>query len=298
MANLLSRFTASLNIFVYNILININGGILMQSKNIHQIFLFTILTYLLSWSIWCIGYSFYTTNNFLCAFIVFIGSCMPSFIGIILTLYFYKIEGLKNLFRRLIILKNNGIYCILGIIAITIYIFSLFLLSKVMGFNGNSNMNFVNILSNFIIILLIGGPLEEEFGWRGFLLDKIHSKFNICISSAIIGIIWSLWHFPLFFMPGSSQYNCPLSVYVLDAIFKSIIITIVFDKTNKCIAFSMILHAASNTAVTSIISSSSSTSDYFLFLKANEFMFIKIFTSIIILFIIIEIIFTSLRHKT
>ncbi|MBN2590705.1 MAG: CPBP family intramembrane metalloprotease [Sedimentisphaerales bacterium] len=59
--------------------------------------------------------------------------------------------------------------------------------------------------SNEVIITIIGGIIGgliagffEELGWTGFVTPKLTSKFSILKSSLIIGIVWGIWHFPLF----------------------------------------------------------------------------------------------------
>jgi membrane protease YdiL (CAAX protease family) len=47
----------------------------------------------------------------------------------------------------------------------------------------------------------------EELGWRGYAEDSIASYFNWWKESLISGGLWSLWHLPLFFIPGSYQYH-------------------------------------------------------------------------------------------
>ena len=45
---------------------------------------------------------------------------------------------------------------------------------------------------------LFAGPLGEELGWRGFLLPEFQKRFPNLKSAIIIGIVWFIWHIPLF----------------------------------------------------------------------------------------------------
>ncbi len=42
----------------------------------------------------------------------------------------------------------------------------------------------------------------EELGWRGYLLKKLLVNNGRIRSSLIVGIIWAVWHFPLFHVVG------------------------------------------------------------------------------------------------
>lgn len=53
----------------------------------------------------------------------------------------------------------------------------------------------------FIYIILLGGPLQEEFGWRGTLLDPLQERFGALWASFMVGAVWGIWHIPLFYIP-------------------------------------------------------------------------------------------------
>jgi membrane protease YdiL (CAAX protease family) len=45
---------------------------------------------------------------------------------------------------------------------------------------------------------LVGGPLGEEIGWRGFALPRLTKLYDETVSSLILGGVWALWHVPLY----------------------------------------------------------------------------------------------------
>jgi uncharacterized protein len=57
-------------------------------------------------------------------------------------------------------------------------------------------------LAAFVLFILIIGPLPEEIGWRGYLLDRLQLRWNALAASLVLGVIWWSWHLPLFALPG------------------------------------------------------------------------------------------------
>ncbi len=68
---------------------------------------------------------------------------------------------------------------------------------------GFSVMKGWGLLGIFLPLLL--APLIEELGWRGYGVDSLRSHFNLFNTSVIFGILWALWHLPLFFIKGYYQ---------------------------------------------------------------------------------------------
>lgn len=99
----------------------------------------------------------------------------------------------------------------------------------------------------FVFILLLGGPLQEEFGWRGFLLDKLQTRQNALVSSIMVGLIWGLWHLPLFFMPRQEfYYQRPIWGLMLSTTLVSILFTWVYNNTGRSIFSALLLHTTFN----------------------------------------------------
>ena len=96
-------------------------------------------------------------------------------------------------------------------------------------------------------VMIFGGGLEE-IGWRGFLLPKLLEKFSPFKSSLIIGIIWSLWHLPLWFVVGTPQQHTSFIPFALSCIASSFVLTYIYIETNSiwlCILFHALDNACS-----------------------------------------------------
>ncbi len=102
-------------------------------------------------------------------------------------------------------------------------------------------------LSTFVMVTLLGGG-QEEFGWRGYALDRIQSRFSALTSSLIVGTFWACWHLPLWFMPGTSLRFTPFGPFLLGLLALSIILTWVYNNTGKSILAPMLTHGMTNAA--------------------------------------------------
>ncbi|MBO2456219.1 CPBP family intramembrane glutamic endopeptidase [Actinomadura violacea] len=63
----------------------------------------------------------------------------------------------------------------------------------------------------FLFGILLTGPLSEEPGWRGTMLPRMRASMGRVRAALLLGVIWSVWHLPLFFIDGSRQHKLGLS---------------------------------------------------------------------------------------
>ena len=83
-----------------------------------------------------------------------------------------------------------------------------------------------------IVFLPINGPVGEEFGWRGYLLPKLQSgRMGPLGASFLIGIVWGLWHLPVFFSETGIQGSLGLGFlapFIAASVASSVIMTWLF----------------------------------------------------------------------
>lgn len=48
------------------------------------------------------------------------------------------------------------------------------------------------------LLIIIPGPLGEEFGWRGYLLPRLTKRFSFTVAAVLVGLLWGVWHLPLY----------------------------------------------------------------------------------------------------
>ncbi len=99
---------------------------------------------------------------------------------------------------------------------------------------------------NFVLVLLIGGPLGEEFGWRGYALPALQERYSWRVASIILGGVWGVWHLPLFYIADTVQSHIPFALFMLSTIALSILYAWLFNRTGKSVLPALVLHTAVN----------------------------------------------------
>lgn len=100
----------------------------------------------------------------------------------------------------------------------------------------------------FAAYILLFGPLPEELGWRGFALDGLQARYNALVSSIILGVVWALWHVPLFFMQGTFQHDqlgfatISFWTYILGPIIISVLFTWIYNNTGRSTLSAILFH--------------------------------------------------------
>jgi membrane protease YdiL (CAAX protease family) len=98
------------------------------------------------------------------------------------------------------------------------------------------------------LLTIVLAALLEELGWRGYAEDAIASYHSWWTESVIFGIVWALWHLPLFFVEGTYHYNIlqqsPLFMvnFFVAIMPLGFIITWVYVKNERSIFACMIFH--------------------------------------------------------
>ena len=106
--------------------------------------------------------------------------------------------------------------------------------------------HFSGSLLQFGLVLVIGGPWGEEFGWRGLALPALIQRLGWRWASMTIGAIWGLWHLPLFYIPGTAQVQMPMALFMASAVALSVVFARLSVNTGYSVLPSLLLHWAIN----------------------------------------------------
>lgn len=99
--------------------------------------------------------------------------------------------------------------------------------------------------SFYNISTVLGGPLFEEPGWRGFVLPRLQDLLGPFRASLLLGVLWWGWHLPLFLCRFWSSSG--IGAYLLIVVGLSFVFTFLYNFFSRSVAVMIVAHAAFNT---------------------------------------------------
>lgn len=106
----------------------------------------------------------------------------------------------------------------------------------------------------FLTTFVLGGPLGEEPGWRGFALPRLQTRFGPLAGTSLLGVLWALWHFPLFWSgvwTPLTLANMIMFVVMITAL--TIVMGWVFNNVGGSLLITMLMHASFNTFADKVV---------------------------------------------
>lgn len=110
-----------------------------------------------------------------------------------------QIAGFKEWLKTVFYVKNNIFVYFFVFAGLALY----FLIHIAVSDHTEMVLPFYTFFLSLPGNLIIGGL--EEAGWMYILQSKLAKKYGFVVSSVYTGIIWTVWHIPLFFIAGTNH---------------------------------------------------------------------------------------------
>ncbi len=209
-----------------------------------NLLLFFFIAFAWSWFFWLLK---------LLGFNLYVAPFGPFVAAFLLTYIYEDTEGIKRLLRKGFDPRIKKIWYIPTILLWPVIAGLSFLLASFSeGVAPKLEILFQPwlILWNFIYIFFLGGPLQEEFGWRGYALTQLQARYSALLSSIVLGVLWAVWHLRLNLMYFTGpQYQVGitrLSSTVILFVFVSILFSWIYNNTGGSISATLIFHTMLN----------------------------------------------------
>lgn len=225
----------------------------MSSSN--RTFSFFIWSFLLSWSLWLFAIGSRTSISQPAAFFPYLlGGFGPSVAALLLLSREADYEERKSFWARTTSLRGippEGWGFLL--------LFPPLLLAGSLGAHvltggGLPSFTLLDVMRRQPLILVslismqfIFGPVSEELGWRGYAQELLEDRLGPLSGTLLLGVLWAVWHIPLFFIPGTVQYawqpgSAAFWLYLLNYIPQAFLYAWLYRVADRSILAVILLH--------------------------------------------------------
>jgi membrane protease YdiL (CAAX protease family) len=218
---------------------------------------------------------FFLTKNLYIQFIL-LSMLLSVVAAYVISSVYHPSLGVVNLMRGLRQISAKNVWLWIAFLLPFALVIMATMIDLALG--GTEPLNFsLNSLGlmiiNYPIILLFGGSLNEEPGWRGFLVPHLQKRFNPFETGLIIGLIWMHWHFPLHFTGFYPVGIGPFLIRFFHTVPFGIIFTWLYNRSKGNLFACILLH----TSINSTAGLFGGTSQLLIFLVIIVFAVIVIF---------------------
>ncbi len=182
-------------------------------------------------------------------FLLLLGTFAPSLVALGITARAEGRPGVRALLRRILQWQVGARWYLFAIGYLPAIKLSVALVHRVM----TGSWPHFGTEPWYIIVaaIIISTPVQagEEIGWRGYALPRLADRFGFGRASILLGLIWSCWHLPIFFLRGADKYGQSFPVWTLQVVALSVAITWLYAHTNGSLLLTMLMHSAVNQTV-------------------------------------------------
>ena len=222
-----------------------------RGLRLHSIQLYLAVAFFMAWALWFIGWLITKHKLPLPLFPVLVVGSFGPFVGSLVTtltqggprraLRFF-VRGFDPRMPFSVFLVSFFLLPILAVIVECVY-----------AMWGHTMPHFRMTLSafplNYLFLFVLGGTLAEEYGWS-LLSDQLDYFLSLGKATLLLGVIWAIWHLPLFFIiaPGAIQGYTPFYIFLLVTVAMRFLFAWTYHRGGRSIFSNMLFHTAANLA--------------------------------------------------
>jgi len=186
--------------------------------------------------------------EFLLVLSKYLPPCGPFIAAFFLTYLNHGKDGMFSLLKRAWNIRFRRIWWIPVLFIIPFMEFLSVLLANLFGGESFPEMPIINnpltYFKAFFSLLCLA--MLEEYGWRGYALDRLQTKWNALISSLILAAFWGPWHLQQWFM---GSRDLPFLAFWFGILLESILITWIYNNTKRSLLPVILVHALMNSQI-------------------------------------------------
>lgn len=102
-----------------------------------------------------------------------------------------------------------------------------------------------------VLLALVGGG-QEELGWRGYALPDLQARIGPLGASLAIGVVWAVWHYPLFALGLARNASGSFALYALLVVGLSVLFTWAYNGSGGSVPVLALFHGGINAGLGSV----------------------------------------------
>lgn len=230
-----------------------------MNKQTRNLLIFLAVTFVWTWAFYTpIAAGGHSPYQMPWTILLILGGMGPSVTGVLMVLFTLDKQARRDFWRRCFSFKSIRRLWWAVIFLLFPVLYSLSILIDITLDSSLPEMTQLrSLIANPVMIPLaafisfMSGPWSEEFGWRGYALDRILTPLGLLGGTISLGLIWGVWHLPLFFMPDTwhGQVGFGLTgfwMFMLRSAGLALLMTWVYLNTERSILTAMLIHFTSN----------------------------------------------------
>ena len=214
----------------------------MLKKDGAQVGLFFLLAFIISWTLFALGYE---GIDHVLGYVAKFGFTISALMVMVLAKDW---ERLKEIGRKFIE-RDQLKYLWLGLMPMLFYIIAALLSADINTFKVRYDFRFIDFIyvvllspnSGVIFYMLLRGGLGEEIGLRAYAIPKLRKVLSPLKVGLVIGVFWATWHYIVWWDQGVLN----LTILTIAVLAWSMIYTYIYLRTGSLWTV-ILLHAMGN----------------------------------------------------
>jgi hypothetical protein len=222
-----------------------------RNRSLHSMGLYLGVAFVMAWVLWLVGWLITQHKLSLPLFPVLVVGSFGPFVGAVVVSW---TEGgarhaLRFLARAFDLRMGWAVFLVsfflLPILAVIVELVH----AKFTHGAPHFTMTLSEAPLSYLFLFVIGGTLAEEYGWS-LLSDKLDGILPLKAATFVLGVIWAVWHVPLFFIvtPGAIQGYTPFYIFLTATVAMRFLFAWAYHRGGNNVLSNMLFHTASNMA--------------------------------------------------
>jgi len=171
----------------------------------------------------------------------------------LLSCAFSRMPGVRELFGTLLRPMGHILWYMAALLTVPAVQLAGAGITIIVGGEVSTGLNGMPFFGAFVLIgltllegFLVSGGINEESGWRGFVLPRLQARFPVIVAIAIVWFFWALWHIPYDIGAGTPLESILVNRILLNFVW-AVLFAWVYNRTNGSLLAPALFHSSMNT---------------------------------------------------